>query len=244
MEKMDKRDIEVVIFDYGNTLIELSSKQVVLLNDALFDLVTSFFGPCDRESFTAIRKRQILAPYASEEFIENDREGICIELIEELFSVVPSAGQVEAMLELKEKIFVDVVELPDFVIPLLERLNEKYRLAFISNYPCRASVVNSLKKCQIFDMFESIVVSGEIGRVKPHPDIFRKCLDELGVNPEVCVYVGDNWLADIQGAKRLGMHAVHTTQYVSYEQFEPYDGDYPPDAVIEHLLDLDGVLLK
>jgi len=239
---LDKSKIEVVIFDYGNTLIELSSKQVVLLNDALFCLVTSLFGQCNRDTFTTIRKQQILAPYDTEEFIENDRKGICVELIEELFGVTPSAAQIEAMLNLKEKVFVDVIELPDFVIPLLERLKKKYRLAFISNYPCRTSVIESLKKCQIVDMFDSIVVSGEIGRVKPHSEIFRKSVDELGVTPEVCLYVGDNWLADIQGAKRAGMQAVHTTQYVSYEKFEPYDGDYPPDAVIEHLQELEDLL--
>ena len=241
---LDASKVRAVIFDYGNTLVELSSAQVVVLNDALFDLVTSMFGECDRDIFTSIRKRQILAPYDTEEFLENDRVGICIELIEELYGKVPSQSQVEEMLELKQTFFVDVVAAPDFVLPLLSQLKQRYRLAFISNYPCRASICDSLQKNRLRDMFESVVVSGELGVVKPHPEIFEECLNDLNLTPGECLYVGDNWLADIQGAKRIGMQAVHTTQYVSYEQFEPYAGDFQPDSVINHLTELEDLLLK
>ena len=240
---LDVSKIEAVIFDYGNTLVELGSEQVVLLNTPLFELVTSMFGICDRADFTAIRKSQILAPYDTEEFIENDRVGICIELIEKLYGKVPSPEQIEKMLKLKKDIFVDVVTAPDFLTPLLLKLKQKYRLAFISNYPCSASVHESLQKNRLSDMFESVVISADLGIVKPHPEIFAKCLNELDINAERALYVGDNWLADIQGAKRVGMQAVHTTQYVSYEKFEPYNGDYAPDAVIKHLQELEGIML-
>ncbi len=240
---VDISKVEVVIFDYGNTLIELGADQVALLNDAFFALTTSIFGKCDMDKFTAIRKQQILAPYDTDEFIENDRVGICIELIEKLYGITPSSEHIQKMLDLKHKIFVDVIEAPSFVIPLLSKLQEKYRLAFISNYPCSASIADSLNKNNLTDFFESIIISADIGRVKPHPEIFKKSLNELNLPAKNCLYVGDNWLADIQGAKRAGMQAVHTTQYVSYEKFEPYEGDYSPDAVIGHLKELEKILL-
>ncbi len=240
---VDVSKVDVIIFDYGNTLIELGGDQIVMLNNELLALLTSMFGECNSDTFSTIRKRQILAPYDTDEFIENDRVGICNELIEELYDVIPSSSQIEQVLNLKHKIFVDIVDVPDFVMPLLNRLQEKYRLAFISNYPCSASIADSLAKNKLTDFFESIVVSGDIGRVKPHPEIFEKSLNELNLRAEQSLYVGDNWLADIQGAKRMGMQAVHTTQYVSYEQFEPYDGDYSPDAVINHLSELETILL-
>ena len=240
---LDVLKIETVIFDYGNTLIELGGEQVVLLNNALFDMVTSMFGTCDKTRFTEIRRSQILAPYDTEEFIENNKVDICIELIEKLYEQKPSMEQIERMLELKKSSFVDVITAPDFLYPLLTKLKQKYRLAFISNYPCGESVRESLKKNRLSEMFESIVISGDLGIVKPHPRIFKQCLKELDISPEKSLYVGDNWLADIQGAKRLGMQAVHTTQYVSYEKFEPYEGDMMPDAVIEHLQELEKLLL-
>ena len=241
---LDTSKIEAVIFDYGNTLIELGGEQVVLLNDFLFKLVTSMFGACNKDSFAKIRHDQILTPYSNEDFIENDRVGICIELIEKLYAEKPTKEQIESMLELKQSSFVDVITAPPFLETLLLKLKERYRLAFISNYPCGASIHESLKKNRLDNMFESVVVSGDIGVVKPHPKIFQKCLNELDISAEKALYVGDNWLADIQGAKRIGMQAVHTTQYVSYEQFEPYEGDMMPDAVIGHLQELEKLLLK
>ena len=239
---LDTSRIKSVIFDYGNTLIEFGPAQVEIQNKALLSTLADLFGLCDVEKFTAIRKRQILAPYDTDKFFENNREGICRELIEELYGVTPDEKQIKRMLDVKHKTFVNSVTRPEFLIPLLKKLQKHYRLAFISNFPCLQSIIDSLKKIELFELFESIVVSGEIGVVKPHPAIFKKSLKELTSLPEDCVYIGDNWLADIQGAKRIGMQAIHTTQYISYENFEPSDGDLQPDAVITHLNQLEEIL--
>jgi HAD superfamily hydrolase (TIGR01662 family) len=45
------------------------------------------------------------------------------------------------------------------------------------------------------------------GKVKPSPTIFRAVLDELGVEPEAAVMVGDSAEDDIEGARALGMTA-------------------------------------
>jgi FMN phosphatase YigB (HAD superfamily) len=84
-------------------------------------------------------------------------------------------------------------------------------------------------------------VSGEVGFVKPHPRPYELMLDGLGLNADQCVYVGDNWLADVQGAKGVGMRAVLTTQHVPYERFEPKEGDHQPEARIGNLSELEGL---
>jgi FMN phosphatase YigB (HAD superfamily) len=238
----DASNIKAVIFDYGNTLVEFGSKQVEVLNGSLLSKLREWYGECDEKEFSDIRKSQIIAPYGTEEFIENDREEICVELVEALYDITPGSERVYEMMDIKHRTFVETLTIPDFVVPILEELKSNYKLAFISNYPCRESIVDSLKKTGISDFFESVVVSGEMGVVKPHPRIFQKCLLDLALSPDECVYVGDNWLADIQGAKLMGMRAIHTTQYVSYEKFEPFEGDLQPDAVITHLNQLTQVL--
>ena len=232
---INPEEIQALIFDYGNTIIEFSHKQVETLNQSLRLLLEELYGPCDYDRFCEIRRHQIIAPYATEEFIENDRKGICIELVRELYGITPNDTQVRAMQENKHNAFIRTVELPDYIPRVLSSLQQHYKLAFISNYPCRSTITGSLEKLGINKFFEVIVVSGELGIVKPHPDIFRVCVEKLNLPPEKCIYVGDNWLADIQGAKRFGMQAVHTVQYVSYENFQPFPGDYQPDAVITHL---------
>ncbi|MCR4263342.1 MAG: HAD family hydrolase, partial [Candidatus Roizmanbacteria bacterium] len=44
---------------------------------------------------------------------------------------------------------------------------------------------------------------------KPDPKSFRYILNKLGVKPEESLMIGDNFTADIVGAKQVGMHAVY-----------------------------------
>ena len=54
-----------------------------------------------------------------------------------------------------------------------------------------------------------IIVSDEVGYYKPDPRIFRDALNATGLtNPENVIFVGDNPVADIDGAKRFGMMAA------------------------------------
>ena len=55
--------------------------------------------------------------------------------------------------------------------------------------------------------FEAILVEGELGFGKPDPRVFRLALAAVGVAPEQAWMIGDNLLADIQGAQAAGLHA-------------------------------------
>jgi putative hydrolase of the HAD superfamily len=57
-------------------------------------------------------------------------------------------------------------------------------------------------------MFDVIIVSGAVNRRKPHPEIFKKALQELGVTAEETVFVGDTVDADVIGAKAAGMKTI------------------------------------
>ena len=56
--------------------------------------------------------------------------------------------------------------------------------------------------------FDGIVVSGEIGLVKPHPAIYRRLLDTYGLNAEDCLFI-DDAATNVDGARAVGMHAHH-----------------------------------
>ena len=68
-------------------------------------------------------------------------------------------------------------------------------------------------------------------------------LSDLVVPAAEVVYVGDNWLADVQGAKRNGLKSIWTQQYLPYENFQAEAGDHQPDAIIQHLDELAALLL-
>lgn len=52
--------------------------------------------------------------------------------------------------------------------------------------------------------------------MKPHPSIFLITLKMLGVEAGRCLHVGDNPIADIQGARNVGMK----TAFVEKEEKE------------------------
>jgi HAD superfamily hydrolase (TIGR01509 family) len=234
--------IEAVCFDLGNTLIEFGPRQMAHQFAALKKALESQFGHCDLDGLTAIRDRQLAAPF-SNGFVENDLRTICRELVVGLYGVQPDEVEVDRLMEARFKAFVEVVELPDGVLSLLEQLRRRYRLALLSNYPCSRSILACLEKIGLADYFESRTISGDVGYVKPHPKPYEVMLADLDLAPERCVHVGDNWLADVQGSKRMGMVSIHTTQYAPYETIIPVEGDSPPDLHVEHIRDLEAVFL-
>jgi putative hydrolase of the HAD superfamily len=94
----------------------------------------------------------------------------------------------------------------DDVLPCLDSLSA-YRLAVISNGDS-GQQRRKLERTGIASRFESAVISGDLGVSKPHPDIFRQGLRELGVSAEEAVYVGDHLESDALGAQGVGMWAI------------------------------------
>ena len=229
-----------VVFDYGNTLIEFGKKQVHINHDALADTLETLFGECDRDQLKQLRDKQLTKPYENG-FRENVFSEICGELIRVLYGKTPDDHGIRQLTNARYEAFMSCISLPEGVLALLARLRKRYRLALLSNYPCGRSIRDSLGKIGLADVFETVVVSGDVGYVKPHPRPFEILLSQLGVDASDCILIGDNWLADIQGAKRMGMQAIHTTQYTSYEGFKAREDDHEPDACIAHIGELAGL---
>jgi len=64
------------------------------------------------------------------------------------------------------------------------------------------------------EMFDIVVISGEVGMRKPEPRIFTHAAELLGLRPDECVLV-DDISHNIAAAVALGMVGVH---HVSYDQ--------------------------
>jgi putative hydrolase of the HAD superfamily len=57
------------------------------------------------------------------------------------------------------------------------------------------------------ELFDGVVISGEVGLHKPQPEIFRLAAERVGVAPERCVFV-DDLRENCDGAEAVGMTAV------------------------------------
>jgi FMN phosphatase YigB (HAD superfamily) len=64
------------------------------------------------------------------------------------------------------------------------------------------------------EMFDAVVISGEVGMRKPEDRIFRHALDQVGLPASECVFVDDN-SGNVRAALALGMVGVHHVDYAT-----------------------------
>jgi epoxide hydrolase-like predicted phosphatase len=64
------------------------------------------------------------------------------------------------------------------------------------------------------ELFDAVVISGEVGLRKPEPAIYRLAADRLGMRPDECVFV-DDIAANVRAAVDAGMVGVHHTSVES-----------------------------
>jgi len=90
-------------------------------------------------------------------------------------------------------------------------------LAVVSN--TALDIRPALAKWGLGSAFGAIVLSHEVGFVKPDPQIFQIAADMLAVETERCVMIGDS-VQDDSGGAVLGMQCVITTPQSMWRAFE------------------------
>ena len=90
--------------------------------------------------------------------------------------------------------------------PVLQELHGAYKLAIVSN---GVDQVESSRRLGIDHYFEEIIGSLHVGLRKPMPEIFNLALSALGIGSAEVVMVGDDWEADVVGARAVGIKALH-----------------------------------
>ncbi len=68
--------------------------------------------------------------------------------------------------------------------------------------------LRKLKKLNIRNYIDAFVTSEEAGSEKPHSIMFLLTLNKLGILPKETIMVGDNAVADIEGANFVGINTV------------------------------------
>jgi epoxide hydrolase-like predicted phosphatase len=101
------------------------------------------------------------------------------------------------------------IELVDYI----RSLHGRYKTGVISN--ALSNVRSAIEdKWHMTDVFDAIIISAEVGVMKPDARIFHIALQSLGVQPAEAVFV-DDFAHNVEGAQAVGMHAI---QFRSPEQ--------------------------
>ena len=77
-----------------------------------------------------------------------------------------------------------------------------------------------LEQMGLAERLDFSVFSSEVGKRKPHPAIFERALEALGVAAEDTVFVGDRLYEDVRGAGELGMTTVQALWFRADEHPE------------------------
>jgi len=70
------------------------------------------------------------------------------------------------------------------------------------------------KKYDFWSKFKGIIVSAEVGYLKPDPAIYQELINQYEIDPAESVFIDDH-LPNVQGAKSMNMHAI---QFANVEQ--------------------------
>jgi HAD superfamily hydrolase (TIGR01662 family) len=81
-----------------------------------------------------------------------------------------------------------------------------YALAVVSN---RSQPFDDyLREKHIWHYLDFALAAGQVNAWKPEPGIFLQAAQQAGVQPDEAIYIGDNYYADIVGARRAGLIPV------------------------------------
>jgi len=118
------------------------------------------------------------------------------------------------------------------VPPVLKRLKRRYPIALLSNADNDDPLIQILLD-RGFE-FDAIVTSEQCGCYKPNAKIFSHVLEELQLNADDVIMIGDSPASDITGARNAGIKVV----WVNREGIK-LNGKYPkPDFTISNLQQL------
>ncbi len=134
------------------------------------------------------------------------------EFVEELCAALELKVDYEEFCQIWSSIFLEHTLVPQ---ELIAGLKNNYRLLLLSNTnPIHFSMLR--RAYPMLELFDHLVLSYEVGALKPDPAIYREALKHAGCPPAECFFT-DDIAAYIEGARNEGIDAV---QFESGEQIE------------------------
>jgi FMN phosphatase YigB (HAD superfamily) len=227
---MNRSRAKAILFDFGGTL----DSDGVPWNERFYRLYREVGVDWDLRSFEEFY-------YASDDSLtaeKLDAVGYEAMLLEQVKRVLSNGGSYDSLLarRISNRFYADSLDCLDRNKDLLRVLAERYRLGMVSNFYGNLEFLCGEIGYDRF--FTAVIDSARVGMTKPHPGIFLAALERLGCEPGQAVFVGDNPVRDMGGARALAMPHVWLNGLQTNR--EPCcEGD----PVIRSLAELRGILL-
>ena len=197
----DDESVVAVVFDWGGVLT--TGIDAAFAEWAAADGVdVEQLGAVLREAFAADTPEHPNAVHALE---RGDLTGEQFELL--LARQLAARGSHVPATGLLSRMFANLSP-SESMLGLAARLKDKgLRTAVLSN-----SWANRYPDEGWDELFDAVVISGEVGMRKPEPEIYHHVLDLLQLPAQRCAFV-DDLAANVRAAAALGMVGVHHRTY-------------------------------
>ncbi|MEM9042507.1 MAG: YjjG family noncanonical pyrimidine nucleotidase [Actinomycetota bacterium] len=206
-----------VLFDLDDTLLDSRSSQA-----AAYDSTMRSVGLDDPERHrpTYDRLNRELWRQVEEGVLRPD--DVRIRRFEEFCAVVGLDADPEAMARTFVGGLIRFGDLLPGASALLDALAGRVRLGLVTNGIGEVQR-GRLARLQLDEVFDAVVISGEVAVAKPDPAIFDLTFEQLGVDGsrESTVMVGDSLSSDIAGASAAGIDSIWLTADVGEDRVEP-----------------------
>ena len=190
---MKNSQITTVIFDFGNVLIEWEPRYVY-----------NRYFPNDPESMERFFKEvDFMGWNAKQDKGRTFKEGVA-----DLSAQFPHHSHLIQAYHDNWKDSIGVAY--DGTVEIMKHLKQKgYMLYGLSNWSAE-TFPYARQKYNFFDLLDDMVISGQVGHVKPEPEIYHILLKKIGRPAQECLFIDDS-LPNIQQAQKMGFNTIHFT---------------------------------
>ena len=102
--------------------------------------------------------------------------------------------------------FNSYIKIDNNLIDLIKDLKKKYKIGLLSSASSEF-IREIINKNNLENIFDNIIISSEVGLIKPDPEIYKLSLKNLGVLPEEVIFIDDRQ-KNIDGAEAVGIKSI------------------------------------
>lgn len=236
--------ISAILFDCFGTLVDcVESHFVEAFNGICLDNGLGITGQQLWDRWLAEGRRLAVEagrnpedPLAGEEPPYSPYRVRWVRQFEAAFQAVGHGGDAEEASVRLNRLLREARAYPE-VAEVLDALRPRYRLGVLSN-----ADEDWLQFCLARNKlaFDTVISSETAAAYKPHPRIFKRASELLGLEPGQVLYVGDSPISDVLGAHAAGM----TVAWVNRAGISRSDRTPEPDLEIADLRGLPARLLS
>ena len=217
--------VEAVLFDWGHTLIDWVWDEELLAAGH-----TAGLRAIGREDAGITRHfREVYEPlfWVPGTMEELEYPPLVRQLLADR-GIAVSDDDLERFLEAEHAEWTPARRMGATTHALLESLrNRGLRLGLVSNaFDPPYLLHRDLVDAGVAERIDYAVFSSELGKRKPHPEIFVRALSALDVRPEAAVFVGDRLYEDVGGASAVGMTTVQALWFRADENPDGIEPDF------------------